>query len=157
VKAQQIVDSVDKFVHKQVKAEGLVDNPQNTGATFEKFVENWELVTQITYDICSELKQCAVDFTICKGLWRGTKQPSSCSPRWKQERHARMSLWSRYGLGIRSAPAIWTHNPVISSPLPMCWTCESGGYTDSQQGLAKRCSVGCKESEGDLHDHSSSE
>jgi hypothetical protein len=56
VKVQQIMDSVDKLVHQQVEAQGLVDVPKNTGAAFDKFIESWELANQITYDICSEVE-----------------------------------------------------------------------------------------------------
>jgi hypothetical protein len=57
VKVQQIMDGVNKFVHHQVKSEGLVDNPQNTTVAFDRFIENWEHATRLMYDICSEVEQ----------------------------------------------------------------------------------------------------
>jgi hypothetical protein len=57
VKVQRIMDSVDKFVHRQVRAKGLVDNPENTGKVFDEFIQNWEHANQMMYDMCSEFQR----------------------------------------------------------------------------------------------------
>jgi hypothetical protein len=48
-------DNFAKFFRHQVKAEGLFDNPQNTGFAFNEFVEDWVQATQLMNDFCSEV------------------------------------------------------------------------------------------------------